>query len=94
MAIHTVHYHDEPDGMELVDIDYQCSRACMVATIAAETGQTVTESAGMMNLSDGGSISWGAWPGGAETDYAVYCSGCGDHLWDGLQDDQTDDENN
>lgn len=89
MATHTVHYHNEPDGMELVDIDYQCSRACMMDTLTA-AGQTVTESAGMMNLSDGGSISWGAWPGGAETDYAVYCSACECKLWNGLQDDDHD----
>lgn len=30
-------------------------------------------------------IEYGGWPGGSETDYAVYCSGCGTLLWHGLQ---------
>jgi hypothetical protein len=111
MPTHCVSYHQEPDGAELVDIDYQCGYSCMIDTLAKNapyalaapvedktvTGwvagillgdtPTPTAHAGTANSPDGGSVSWGACPGGAETDYAVYCSGCGDKLWSGLQDD-------
>lgn len=86
MHIHCVTYYEECDALELVDVDYQCSRGCMMSTIERETGHTGLDTAGTLNLADGGSISWGAWPGGAETDYAVYCSACECKLWDGLQD--------
>ena len=85
MGIHTVMYYEEPDGMELVDIDYQCSRSCMLDTVWQHVGAPVTEYVGQLNIADGNtSVSWGAWPGGSETDYAVYCSGCGELLWEGM----------
>lgn len=86
MGTHVVSYYDEPDAMELVDIDYQCSASCMRGTLL-ENGVRNAEPAGTCNDREGGSISWGAWPGGAETDYAVFCSGCGDKLWDGMNDE-------
>jgi hypothetical protein len=61
MGIHCVTYYDEPDGMETVDVDYQCSASCMQSTIMRETGLVVT-GAGTVNLEDGSSISYGAFP--------------------------------
>lgn len=89
MPIHCVSYYEGRDGQELVDIDYQCSRACMMSTIERETGLTGLADAGTVNLSseDGGSISWGAHPCGEETNHAVYCSTCEERLWDGLQEE-------
>ena len=87
MGIHTVMYYDEPDACELVEIDYQCSRSCMIDTLAREDITVDDPSiAGTINGEgeNAGSISWGAWPGGSETDYAVYCSGCGELLWEGM----------
>ncbi len=34
--------------------------------------------------SSGGGLSYGAFPGGSETDYCVYCDTCETHLWCGL----------
>jgi hypothetical protein len=92
MTTCAVSYYTEPDQRELVDIDYQCSVECMLSTIERETGLRPTEFAGEANLpTDEGSISWGRWPGGAETDYDVHCSTCEDLLWRGLSSELADD---
>jgi hypothetical protein len=86
MTIHVIHYYDEPDGLELVDVDYQCSRSCMLDQLADDYAiGDGAEHAGSLNLPADGSISWGAGPCGSETDYNVYCSNCGDLLWHGLE---------
>jgi hypothetical protein len=85
MSTHVVSYCAEPDGRELVDVDYQCSRTCMLDTFHIAAGFPTSDLAGTVNLPDGGSVSWGVWPCGSETDYDVYCSGCGVLLWHGLE---------
>lgn len=92
MGIHAVSYYDEPDTHELVDVDYQCSYFCMTETLEkSDVGISLdTTNAGSVNTNDGGSISWGAWPCGEETDYDVHCSSCETLLWRGLQSEVAD----
>src|SRR5271167_2705813 len=82
MGIHAVMYYEEPNGQELVDIDYQCGVDCMDETLIKHWVHTAAI-CGTRDTAQG-SISWGAWPCGSETDYDVYCSGCGDLLWKGM----------
>lgn len=84
MTVHCVSYYEEPNGFELIEVDYQCSAACMRSTLEREVNVTGAAPAGSLNLDDG-SVSWGAYPCGEETDYDVYCSACGDLLWHGLE---------
>jgi hypothetical protein len=86
-----VSYYDQPDGFELVDVDYQCSISCMIATLAELPYATAIRidpgMAGTANLPLNGSVSWGAWPCGEETGADVFCSGCRELLWHGLEED-------
>jgi hypothetical protein len=82
MSIHAVSYYEKPDCLELVDVAYQCSWQCMDAQLQ-EDGIHTADIAGERNT-DEGSMSWGAWPCGSETDYDVYCSQCETLLWHGL----------
>ena len=81
MQIHTVQYKDSLG--DLVEVDYQCSADCMLATLRSVEIR-------MVKLADKSydprlnGVSWGAWPGGSETDYDVHCSNCGELLWHGL----------
>jgi hypothetical protein len=85
VGIHAVSYYDEPDQHELVDIDYQCSYICMMDTLTEAGVDTEGGLAGDVNLSEGGSISWGRFPGGEETSSDTYCSSCETLLWRGLE---------
>jgi hypothetical protein len=83
MQIHAIHYCAEPEGEEVESIDYQCSRSCMVAELKKLGVHVEPGAAGVVNLTNG-SVSFGGWPGGAETDYSVSCSHCDELLWHGL----------
>jgi hypothetical protein len=83
MTIHAVSYYTNPNTVNLMDIDYQCSWHCMDAQLI-ENGIHTADIANYRNVDYGGSISWGAYPCGSETDYDVYCSQCGDLLWYGM----------
>jgi hypothetical protein len=83
MGIHAIYYYEEPEQRELVDIEYQCSALCMRDELE-QIDDTLTDSVGDANLPNNRSISWGATPGGSETDYDVHCSSCKELLWRGL----------
>jgi hypothetical protein len=61
MTIHVIHYYDEPDGLELVDVDYQCSRSCMLDQLADDYAiGDGAEHAGSLNVycSNCGDLLW------------------------------------
>ncbi|MEU4534368.1 hypothetical protein AB0G15_05835 [Streptosporangium sp. NPDC023825] len=66
------------------DVRYFCSFDCMARKILEITGIAVSD-AGEHTDREGNTYSWGAWPGGSETNYDVWCVGCGDFLWHGLE---------
>jgi len=87
MGTHVIYYCEQPNGQEITDVDYCCSQLCMLDALAKENiVPTGPDGAGTINLRTGGSVEYGACPGGAETDYAVYCP-CGELLWPGLNQD-------
>lgn len=67
-----------------------CSRECMRLTLervgAIPRNGGLMVGAGTFTNVGGYDVSYGAWPGGAETDYDVYCSNgeCQELLWKGL----------
>ena len=86
MATYVISYYEEPDNQELVDIEYFDSYDCMERALR-ELKVFTANIAGERNLSTG-SIGWGAWPGGAETDNSVYCGTCKSKMWSGLQESE------
>lgn len=76
---HVVHIKDGKG--DVVDIHYFCSDFCMKSWLV-EFGKAVEP---VPTSGENGKYSWGAWPGGAETDYDVNCAQCHTHLWDGLE---------
>ncbi len=78
-----VSYYESTNCENLVDIDWCCSLGCQDDILrglgvhsAAITDQRDLEH---------GSISWGPYPGGEETDDDVHCAACEDLMWEGLQ---------
>ena len=78
MRVCTIEFEDN-DG-DLADVEYQCSPLCMFGRLEQMTIVHAGNYAGEL-----GPVSWGGCPGGAETDYDVYCSTCGSLLWEGLE---------
>ena len=86
MTIHVIHWEDTTG--DLVDIDYQCSWACMVEQLDnVDAIRELPTTAGDFTTPTGVQGSYGAWPCGDETDYDVYCSNCEALLWKGLDND-------
>jgi hypothetical protein len=93
MSIHIISFFSESDpylGLhEIQDVAYFCSAFCMreaLESIEREVGFriTPTNSADEIEFANGeGGVSYGAYPGGDETDYSVNCNTCAEHLWDG-----------
>lgn len=84
MRIHAIFYNDSKG--DLVDVEYFGSRVCMENKLA-ELGIANSSPAGETS-----EFSWGRWPGGSETDYDVYCAGCGSLLWRGMMSEERGEE--
>lgn len=84
-AIHSVSIYEQPTCQTLVDVVWCDSAWCMGSVL--DEFRIYTDEAGIAGQrnTDNGSISWGPYPGGEETDYDVYCGGCDELMWEGLQ---------
>ena len=74
--IHVIHYEDK-DG-NVYDVEYFCCKLCLQNTLTHFPPS-------MLRIENGGRISYGACPGGAETNDDVHCPECGELLWKGLR---------
>lgn len=70
--------HELDSEGNMVDVFYFCCAGCMAVWLG-ERGIVYYGLAGETS-----ELSWGAWPGGAETDADMHCGECGDFLWAGL----------
>ena len=86
MGIHLVSVCEEPDGEEMIAAIWCCSQHCMV-NVLAEFGVDFNkvEMAGIINLPDGRSLSYGGYPCGEESDYDAFCP-CGELVRERLMD--------
>ena len=84
MATYSVSIYDQPTCETLVDIAWCDSYDCMTKVLHDTFHVQPIEIAGQRNI-ESMSISWGAHPGGAETDYDVYCAWCACFMWEGLR---------
>lgn len=75
-----------PNG-DLIDQDWFCCQTCLYESL--EDRSITPTPAGEHHYGTGlGSIDWGAYPCGTETDYNVYCSNCSTLMWYGLDNDE------
>lgn len=85
--IQAMHYEDEKG--DLVAVDYFCSPYCLGEALKlygiAYEGKPGQHNVGSNVVHQPYTLSWGGWPGGAETDYSVYCASCEILLWEGLE---------
>ena len=84
MATYSVSIYDEPTCETLVDIAWCDSYECMDRILQDTFHLHTAEIAGQRNI-ESMSISWGAYPGGEETDYDIYCAWCACFMWEGLR---------
>lgn len=95
MTVTIIYERVLPDGTpyETTDVDYCCGWWCAsdalrkaFDTVPGYVDEMVTrQMAGSWHaLDDDTGLSWGKTYGG-ETDYDMYCAGCGDLLWVGLE---------
>jgi len=84
MSIHLVTLYENSDCEEMIDAIWCCSQSCM-ADVLSEFNLNFAELelADTYNLPDGGSISWGQFPCGEESDVDTYCN-CGELVRKGL----------
>jgi hypothetical protein len=83
MGIHVIDVNENADGTELVDHLHLCSDLCQRDALEI-LGAEPEFGAGLQVLPRGGSVSYGAYPGGCETDDDVWCVACGRFLWHGM----------
>lgn len=92
---YTIHFNDTTG--DIVDVGYYCSLSCMYARLAIE--EILAEDLGTFpdNYQSGISgeikteninLSYGAWPGGSETDYDVCCETCLSVMWEGIKNEK------
>ena len=86
MNVHVIHYNDERG--DLVEIDWFCDHHCMIHVLIDLGVEWEAYVADEKPINVGvchGTVSYGGWPGGEETDYDVFCAHCGEQLWSGLE---------
>jgi hypothetical protein len=66
------------------DVLYLDSPGCQAVALAVMGAPGFT-TAGTWEDPRGTLYEFGAWPGGCETDYDVWCAACGDFMWHGLE---------
>ena len=84
---HIINVYSLSSG-EFVDLFWldtpQC-QAAMLRSLGVPEEYDLTGADKYSNESSGVLIEWGAYPGGAETDYSVYCERCGTKMWEGSE---------
>ena len=86
MSIHLITICEEPDGMEIIDLIWCCSQGCMFEELAKfDLVSEPEELADIINLKSGGSVSYGAFPCGEESDSDTYCGHCEELISRGLE---------
>lgn len=86
MSIHAIHYNDDKGNLN--SIDYFCDHHCMIHMLTDFGTDFEPFVAGEAPIDYGhakGTIEYGEWPGGEETDEDVYCAHCHDKLWNGIE---------
>lgn len=79
----SVHVIDVIRDGQTEDHLHLCSGMCQANALVI-LGATRDSGAGIQTV-DGSELSYGAHPGGCETDYDVWCAACGGFLWHGLE---------
>lgn len=88
MATYCLHIYEEKDQQELIDEVWFDHSSCLCEFLAKEFPKIDQSDDFDLNSSanlEKGSISWGNWPGGVETEEDVYCETCKELMWHGLE---------